>query len=144
MINVGELLNAKGRVLWSTRPDASVYEALQLMADRNVGALAVLESNKLVGMFSERDYARKLILRGKFAKDTPVREVMTERVITVGLQETIDTCMQLMTQNRIRHLPVLEDGSLVGLVSIGDIVKEIISDQQSTIGLLEEYIVGRR
>ncbi len=140
MGTVRSLLKAKERVTWSTTPDATVYEALQLMAERNVGALPVLDSRKLVGIFSERDYARKVILKGKFSRETLVREVMTEEVITVGPDLSIEECMELMSDRRVRHLPVIEREELIGIISIGDVVKSIISDQKHTITQLEDYI----
>lgn len=144
VITAGDLLKAKGSEILFISPEAQVYEALQLMAEKNVGALLVLESGNLVGIFSERDYARKLVLKGKFSKETRVREVMTEEVVTVQPSDNIERCMAAMTNKRVRHLPVLERGRLLGVISIGDIVKAIISDQQSTIGILEDYITGGR
>ncbi len=144
METVKEILKGKGNQVWFTTPDSSVYEALVKMAMNEVGALVVLEGEKLVGMFSERDYARKVILRGKTSRETSVRDVMSHPVITVDPSQTIDECMRIMTVRRIRHLPVLDGGVLVGLISIGDVVRSIITDQQSTIVQLEDYIVGRR
>jgi len=144
MITAGDILNKKGDGLWTISPRATVYEALRLLSDKNIGALPVFEAGRLAGIFSERDYARKLVLKGKFSKNTLVREVMTEEVITVAPEDDIEHCMELMTHRRIRHLPVVNGGKVVGLVSIGDIVKEIISDQKSTIGLLHDYITGGR
>jgi CBS domain-containing protein len=141
---VSDLLKTKGNEIWSTTPDASVYEALQAMAEKNVGALLVLEGEKIVGIFSERDYARKLVLEGKSAHTTPVRAVMTSAVIGIGQGHSIDECMALMSDRRIRHLPVLDGDRVIGIVSIGDVVKEVIQDQKFTIALLEEYITGRR
>ncbi len=143
-ITVGDLLKIKGYEVLSIAPDSSVYEALQLLAKNNIGALLVLQSGRLTGIFSERDYARKLVLKGKFSKNTEVREVMTEKVVTVEPEDNIEHCMELMTDKRIRHLPVVENGCVIGVISIGDIVKAIIADQKSTIGLLEEYITGGR
>ncbi len=143
-ITVNDLLNEKGYEVLAITPDSSVYEALQLLAKKNVGALLVFESGELVGIFSERDYARKLVLKGKFSRNTAVREVMTEDVITVHPEDDIEFCMKLMTEKRIRHLPVIKNGRVLGVISIGDIVKTIIADQKSTIGLLEEYITGGR
>lgn len=142
MIFVRQLLQTKGYDVWSIAPDASVYDALKLMAAKEIGALLVLEGEELVGVISERDYARKVILRGKSAVDTPTREIMTEAVITVGPEQPIDECMEMMTDNRVRHLPVLEDGQLVGVISIGDVVKAIISQQEFLIEHLERYIEG--
>ena len=143
-INAGDLLKDKGRQIWTVPPDASVYEALKRLSEKNIGALLVFESGQLVGIFSERDYARKLALKGKFSKNTEVREVMTDEVITVSPENNIEQCMELMTHRRIRHLPVVQTGEVIGVISIGDIVKAIISDQKSTIGLLNDYIRGGR
>jgi CBS domain-containing protein len=137
-----EILKTKGQDVWTVVPDSTVYDALQLMAEKNVGALMVVESDKLVGVFSERDYARKVILKGKASKDTLVSEIMTAGPIWVRPDQTIRACMDLMTHKRIRHLPVLDDGRLVGVISIGDVVKAIISDQEFTIEQLEHYITG--
>jgi CBS domain-containing protein len=142
MRSVEKLLQIKGNQTWSLEPQATVYEALQLMSDKEVGAILVLEEGKVVGIFTERDYARKLILKGKFSKDTAVRELMTQEVLYVDPHNTIDDCMVLMTNKRVRHLPVLDNGQLVGIVSLGDMVKHIISDQESTIAQLEKYITG--
>lgn len=141
---VRQILQNKGHTVWSIAPDASVYEALQLMAEKNIGALVVLEAGELVGIFSERDYARKVILKGKSSKDTPVREIMTPKVIYVRPNHTIEDCMALMTDKHIRHLPVLDNGRLVGIISIGDVVKAIISEQEFIIEQLESYITGVR
>ncbi len=142
MKTVKQLLDAKGHNVWIIAPDASVYEALKLMADKDVGALLVLEAGKLVGIISERDYARKVILKGKFSKDTPVHEIMTTRLVYVRPEQTIQECMALMTGQHIRHLPVLAGADLVGLVSIGDLVKAIISEQEFLIQNLQDYIMG--
>ncbi len=143
MAAVGDLLRAKESAVWHTTPDTTVYEGLELMARKNVGALLVVESGRLVGIFSERDYARKIVLKGKFSRETPIREVMTEKLITVDPEETVERCMELMTEMHIRHLPVLEDGDLVGVISIGDVVKSLIAEQKATIKHLENYITGR-
>ncbi len=143
MKSVRQLLEAKGYDVWSIAPDASVYEALKLMAEKDVGALLVMEGEKLVGIISERDYARKVILKGKSSMQTPVREIMTSKVISVRPDSTIGECMALMTDKRIRHLPVLEEDQVVGVISIGDVVKTIISEQEFLIQQLENYIVGR-
>ncbi|HKI57188.1 MAG TPA: CBS domain-containing protein [Trueperaceae bacterium] len=140
--NVRQLLQSKGAQVWSVAPDESVFEALELMAEKNVGALMVVEGGALVGMFSERDYARKVILHGRASRDTAVREVMSERVVTVSPEKTVADCMVLMTENRIRHLPVVEGDRTVGLVSIGDVVKAIISEQSFVIDQLQNYIQG--
>ncbi len=142
MINVRDILQEKGREVWRVSPQTSVFDALKLMADRNIGALLVLEGEKLAGIFSERDYARKVILKGKASKDTAVAEIMTAVVVTVGSSQTVEECMELMTANRIRHLPVLDGEDLAGVISIGDVVKAIISDREFTIKQLENYITG--
>ena len=139
---VSELLRAKEREIWSVRPDSSVLEALNLMADKNVGALLVFEEEKLVGIFSERDYARKVILKGKASKDTTVKEIMSSKVLYVKPEQTVEDCMELMTDKRIRHLPVLEEDQVIGVISIGDVVKAIISDKDFMIHQLESYITG--
>jgi CBS domain-containing protein len=134
------LLAGKPAGVVSVEPDASVYDALVLMAEKNVGALVVLEGQKLVGIFSERDYARKVILLGKSSKEMPVRDIMTHKVVCVTPAQKVDECMELMTEKRCRHLPVVEGKHVIGMLSIGDLVKEIISEQQSTITQLESYI----
>ena len=144
MISIRQLLERKGSEVWFTSPDSSVYEALQLLAEKDVGALLVLQDGELVGVVSERDYARKVVLRGMTSMKTPVKEIMTEDVITVGPGSTVEEAMALMTDKHIRHLPVLEGESIVGIVSIGDLVKAIIADQEFTIGQLENYISGTR
>jgi CBS domain-containing protein len=144
MTNVRQLLQAKGNSIWSAAPGTSVYDALKLMADKNIGALLVLEGERLAGIFSERDYARKVILKGKTSRELSVSEIMTTDVVSVRPDQTIVDCMELMTERHIRHLPVLDAGRVVGLISIGDVVKNIISDQKDTINHLEDYITGRR
>ncbi len=139
-ITVGQVLNTKGHGFWSIAPEAVAYRALEIMADKNVGALLVIEHEKLVGMFSERDYARKVILKGKSSKSTTVREIMTSQPICIGPEKSIYECMVVMTNNHIRHVPVMEGVLLKGVVSIGDIVHAIISDQETTIQELESYI----
>lgn len=140
MKTVSHLLRAKGRDVWWVTPDTSVYAALQLMADKNVGALLVLKAENVVGVFSERDYARKVTLKEKSSKYTLVREVMTPIVASVLPEHTIEGCMELMTEKRVRHLPVLEDDRVVGVISIGDVVKSLISEQEFIIRELEQYI----
>lgn len=141
---VNELLKNKGNEVWSLTPESRVFDALEIMADKNIGAMPVLESEKIVGMFSERDYARKVILKGKASKDTHVEEIMSTKVHTVSPEQSIQECMELMTEYRIRHLPVLDNGKLIGLISIGDVVKAIISEQEFMMGQLENYITGDR
>ena len=143
MITVSQILQTKGDQVWTIEPQASVFDALKLMADKGIGALVVVEKEKVAGIFSERDYARKVILEGRSSKETPVRQIMTEHVITVEPATTLEVCMGLMTDRRIRHLPVMEDDHLVGVISIGDVVKAIISEQTYLIEHLSNYIVGR-
>jgi CBS domain-containing protein len=140
MKSLKQLLSAKGSQVHFIQPDAKVIEALQLMAQKDIGALLVMESGRVVGIMSERDYARKVILHGKSSQDIAVRDIMTSGVVTVDPSKTIEDCMSLMTQRRIRHLPVCEGDKLVGLVSIGDLVKEVIAEQEQTIRQLESYI----
>ncbi|MFT5133342.1 MAG: CBS domain-containing protein [Gammaproteobacteria bacterium] len=142
MKTIKELLNNKGNEVWSVSPDATVYESIEIMANKAAGALMVVDGGKPVGIISERDYARKVILQGRSSKDTMVREIMTSRIIHTSPDRSVEECMSLMTTNKIRHLPVMEDEQLVGFVSIGDLVKATISDQQSTIEQLERYING--
>ena len=140
MTTVKQLLERKGRRVWSIRPDAPVLEALKLMAEHGVGALVVLEGERLAGVISERDYARKVILHGKSSSETPVHEIMTGRVVTVTPAQTVADCMAVMTEKHFRHLPVVEDGRVVGVLSIGDLVKAVIAEQADTIRALESYI----
>jgi CBS domain-containing protein len=140
---IRSILKNKGSVVWSLPPEASVFDALQMLAEKDIGALLVVSADRVVGMFSERDYARKVALMGKTSKETPVREIMTSPVITVGPEYTVDECMRIVTNHHIRHLPVTEKGQLVGLVSIGDLVNAIISNQAATIGHLNNYISGK-
>lgn len=142
MKTVKELLKTKGREIWSIEPRASVYKALEIMAEKDVGALIVLDSGRLVGIFSERDYARKVILKGKASKDTTVSELMTKTVFYVSPENTLEECMAMMTSKQIRHLPVLDNDRLVGIVTLGDVVKRIISEQEFTIHELEKYVKG--
>jgi CBS domain-containing protein len=144
MVTVGHILQNKGHNIWHTTPDALVIDALKLMAEREVGSLLVLEEGKLVGIISERDYARKVILKGKSSLDTPVRQIMTENVIWVRPENTIEECMGLMTDKHIRHLPVLVDDRVIGVVSIGDVVKAEIAEKNFLIKQLENYITGGR
>ncbi|HEY2018881.1 MAG TPA: CBS domain-containing protein [Bryobacteraceae bacterium] len=139
---IASILKTKGNAVWSVAPDSTVYDAISLMAERSVGALLVLSENQLVGIISERDYARKVILQGRSSKDTPVHEIMTRSPITVTPDHTVDECMVIMTQCRIRHLPILDRARVVGVLSIGDLVKAIIRAQAHTIDQLHTYISG--
>ena len=142
MHTVKELLREKGNQVWSIAPQATVYEALELMAAKNIGSLVVIEQERVAGMFTERDYARKVVLKGRSSKSTTVGELMTTDVLYVSPDDTIENCMALMTDKRLRHLPVMENGKLAGVVSIGDIVKVVISEREFTIRELERYITG--
>jgi len=143
MATVWHLLNQKGRDVWSVNPDQTVLEALELMTDKGIGAVIVLENDKIVGIFSERDFARFSAKKGSLSLYIPVNELMTQAVFTVHPDQSIDECMALMTQKHIRHLPVVDKGQLVGLISIGDVVREVISQKEITIHSLENYIMGR-
>src|SRR5881409_993634 len=143
MKTVTQLLRGKGPGVLSVSPATPVFEALQVMAEKNVGALLVVEGEKLVGIFSERDYARKVILKGKASKETPVREIMSSHVLYIRPEQTIEDCMALMTDKRVRHLPVMEAEKLIGVISIGDVVKALIDEQQFIIEQLQNYITGR-
>ena len=137
-----DILVVKGHDIWSIEPGASVYDAMKLMAEKEIGALMVMEGAKLVGIISERDYARKVILHGRSSRTTQVREIMTTRVVYAQPDQNIEECMALMTEKRVRHLPVMEAGELVGVISIGDLVKSIIAEQKFIIEQLERYITG--
>jgi CBS domain-containing protein len=141
---VNDLLQTKGHSVWSVDKDATVFQALELMAAKDVGALLVMDEGRVAGIFSERDYARKVILRGRTSRETPVREIMTERVLYVKPDQSVNDCMNLMTRHRVRHLPVLAEGELIGIVSIGDVVKGLLADQEFMIEQLENYITGKR
>ena len=140
MKSLKQLIAAKGGNVWSIQPDATVLEALKLMAQKDVGALLVMDGTRLAGIMSERDYARKVILQGKSSQDMKVRDLMTADVVRVDIASTVEDCKSLMTQRRVRHLPVCDGDELVGLVSIGDLVKEVIAEQEQTIKQLESYI----
>jgi CBS domain-containing protein len=142
MTTVKQLLEFKGHDVVTIAPDRTVYEALERLAERHIGALLVVENGKLVGLFSERDYARKVVLKGKSSKDTPVRDVMIQDLVCVKPDTSVDECMTLITEERMRHLPVLDKGELVGIVSIGDVVRQIISERDFTIRQLEQYIAS--
>ena len=142
MGTINEILGSKGANVWSVSPDITVFDAIQLMADKNIGALLVTEHDKLVGIISERDYTRKVALKGKSSKQTAVREILSGKVISVGPGHTVEECMRLMTSHHIRHLPVIENERIVGIVSIGDLVNSIISAQHVTINQLQTYIAG--
>jgi CBS domain-containing protein len=140
MGKVRDILNAKGHNVFSVEPGVMVYQAIERMCEKNIGALLIVDNGKLVGIFTERDYARKLILKGKSSKTTPISELMTQNPITVTPENTVDECMNLMTGKFIRHLPVVENGQLIGLISIGDVVKLTIEEQKDIIEYLENYI----
>ena len=142
MGTVNEILNSKGREVWSITPDHTVFEALRLMAEKDVGALLVMEGTKLVGLVTERDYARKIVLAGKSSRETPVREAMTTRVLCARPDQTVEECMALMTDKRTRHLPIVDHKHVIGMVSIGDLVKAIIREQRFVIEQLQHYISG--
>ena len=139
---VRQLLQDKGFEVWSIRPEATVFEALEQMADKNVGSLVVIEDGAIVGIFSERDYARKVILHGHASRDLKVRAVMSTDLVTVEPEQNLSDCMRLMTEHRVRHLPVLEHGKQIGVVSIGDVVKAVVAEQEFLIGQLQDYISG--
>jgi signal-transduction protein with cAMP-binding, CBS, and nucleotidyltransferase domain len=143
MITVKDILSEKGLKVWTISPDAKVLDALNLMAEKGLGALVVFDQDDIVGIISERDYARKVILKGRHSHDTKVRDIMTAPVYGVHLETTADECMALMTDKHIRHLPVCKDGKLAGVISIGDVVKAIIDQQKVTIENLENYIMGK-
>lgn len=140
MTMIRHLLEDKGYKVWSVKPEETVFEALELMAEKNIGAVLVLEESELVGIFSERDYARKVILKGKTPYETKVKEIMTPEVVGLRADQTVDHCMALMTKHHFRHIPILEGEKLIGIISIGDVVKSIIADQEFMIDQLESYI----
>jgi CBS domain-containing protein len=142
MGTISEILSNKGTNVWSVSPTATVYDAIQMMADKNIGALLVTEGETLVGIISERDYTRKVALKGKSSKQTAVREILSGKIVEVGPTQTVEECLRLMTDHHVRHLPVLEDGKIIGIVSIGDLVNWVISAQHATINQLQTYISG--
>lgn len=142
MLRVSYLLAFKPKSVWTVGPETPVLEAIQIMADKHIGALPVVRDDELVGIVSERDYARKVILLGRSSSDTPVWQIMTSDVVTVSPDDLVHRCMEIMTERRIRHLPVVEKSKLVGIISIGDLVKAVIEEQQQTIVQLERYIAG--
>lgn len=139
---ISSLLHQKTSVLWSVTPETTVFDAIRLMAEKNIGALPVLAAERLVGVFTERDYTRKVALMGKTSKETHVREVIAREILTVTPDDSVDDCMRLMTEHRVRHLPVVEGTNVVGIISIGDLVNWIISTQNVAIEQLEQYIAG--
>jgi CBS domain-containing protein len=139
---VGGILAQKVSTVWSIAPTAMIFDAIALMADKNIGALPVVENDKLIGIISERDYTRKVILKGKSSKETRVQEIMTQQLVTANPGDTVVDCMRVMTEKRVRHLPVMEEGKMTGMLSIGDVVKWLISAQAATIDNLEQYISG--
>lgn len=139
---IHEILSRKGANVWTVTPDSMVFDAIKLMAEKNIGALAVVENSRLTGMFTERDYTRKVALKGRSSKELKVRDIFSPNVARVTADETIEDCMRLMTEHRVRHLPVVEGNELCGIVSIGDLVNWIISAQTTTISQLETYISG--
>lgn len=144
MITLRQLLQSKGGGVWSVTSTSTVFDALRTMAEKNVGALLVIDEERLVGIISERDYARKIALKGKSSKDTLVKEIMTEKVVYIRPEESIEDCMALMTEKHFRHLPVIDNGTLIGVISIGDVVRTVISEQKFIIAQLENYISGGR
>jgi CBS domain-containing protein len=142
MRTVRQLLEAKAPEVFAIGPDAPVIDAIRLMAEKRIGAVLVMQAGRLAGILSERDYARKIVLQGRSSKDTPVRDIMTAQVISVGLGDSADRCMQLVTDKRIRHLPVLDGDNVLGVVSIGDLVKAVIEDQQLELDQLQRYIAS--
>lgn len=142
MINIGSLIKTSNREIFSVSPSTTVLDALRYMSEKNIGAVLVIDMGRLAGIFSERDYARKVVLQGRSSQTTTVSEVMVSRLITVEAEQALDVCMQLMTDHRIRHLPVLDKGELVGIISIGDVVRQMIVEQKMLIEQLEAYIRG--
>ena len=142
MKTVADILNAKGRQVFSAAPDDSVFDAIKMMSDKGIGGIVIMDGDKLVGIMTERDYARKVVLDGKSSRNASVKEIMTDQVLCVTPEQTIDECMALMTDKRARHLPVLENDKVVGVISIGDLVKAVIHEQQILIDQLQNYITS--
>ncbi len=142
MKKINLILEKKGRQVYSVTSQTSVFDALQVMLEKNISALLIMEKEELLGIFTERDYARKLILQGRSSKETPISEIMTPDLLTLSINSTIDQCMEIMTDKKIRHLPVLENNYVIGMISIGDVVKFVIEDQKQTIQQLESYIAS--
>lgn len=144
MTTATQILKSKSdKTIYTTTPTASVFDAVKLMADKSIGALVVMEGEAIVGLVTERDYARKIVLMARSSKETPVRDIMTSAVMCVRPERTSEECMALMTEHRVRHLPVMDNGKLIGLISIGDLVKDVISEQKFIIQQLEQYIAGK-
>jgi CBS domain-containing protein len=141
-VPISALLHHKGTALWQISPEATVFDAIKLMAEKNIGSLLVMSHGILAGIFTERDYTRKIALAGKTSKQTLVKEILSRKVVTVTSNDSVEDCMRLMTENRVRHLPVLQNGEVIGIVSIGDLVNWIISAQDATIAQMEQYITG--
>lgn len=139
---VKDILRSKGHEIWFVHPDSTVFDAVKLMAEKGIGSLLVMDDGKLVGIVTERDYARKMILEGKASRETPVKDIMTKQVLCVTPERTLDECMALMTDKRARHLPVVENKKVIGVISIGDLVKAVISEQKILIDQLQNYISG--
>ncbi|MCH7587720.1 MAG: CBS domain-containing protein [Chloroflexi bacterium] len=144
MIQIRTLLESKGFDIWSVHPESTVYDALKMMAEKDIGALLVIEQGEVRGIFSERDYARKVILKGKNSQETPVNDIMTPAVIYLRIDQSVEECMEVMTTHHIGHLPILEENKLIGIISIGDVVKAVIADQEFMIDQLESYIRQER
>lgn len=143
MTTVSQILQGKGHQIWSVTPQATIYETLELMADKNIGAVLIMEDGQIAGIFSERDYARKVVLEGKSSRHTVIAEVMTSPVISVRPGLGVDKCMRLMTDRKFRHLPVVDGDKLIGLISIGDVVNMVLNEQEIIINHLEDYITGK-
>jgi CBS domain-containing protein len=141
-VPISALLHHKGTALWSIAPEAMVFEAIKLMAEKNIGSVLVMSGDRLLGVFTERDYTRKIALQGKKSKETQVQEILSGKIVSVTPHHTVEECMKLMTENRVRHLPVLENGKAIGIVSIGDLVNWTISAQDAAIAQMEQYIAG--